>query len=362
MPYIASVGVSSPPYKISQTKAKTLIKEIFPRAERELERLLPVFDNAFIEERQFVVPVEWFEQTHSFEERNNLYIEEATQHSVAAIRDCVQNNVLLSEEMLIEQIDCFLFVSSSGIATPTIDARCINELPFRDDITRIPIWGLGCAGGASGLARAYEWLKANPKKTAVLVNAELCSLAFQKDDNRKSNFIGSALFGDGVSACLLVGDESPYLRRVKSPVKIKGTSSKMKKDSLNVMGWDVKNTGFHVIFAKSIPSLVNYFWKEHVTDFLEQQEEDKENFAFLTAHPGGLKVLEAIEETLPCSREALRFSYDVLKKHGNMSSPTVLYVLKEAMESMPKIGTRSLLTALGPGFSSEMMIIEWGIA
>jgi alkylresorcinol/alkylpyrone synthase len=359
MPSVLSVGVRIPDNAVTQNEAKDLIRAIFHKKSEQMERLMPVFDHAMIEERQFVVPVEWFQNEHTFEERNNIYLTKATNYSIDAINDCLHNREFLSEKVHVEEIDCIIFVSSTGISTPTIDSYIINELHLPSHVVRIPIWGLGCAGGASGLARAYEWLKANPSKTAILVNLEFCSLAFQQD-SKKSNFIGAALFGDGVSCCLLAGDESNINRKSRGDKPyIHATSSKIKKKSTDVMGWDIQDNGFQVIFSKSIPALVETFWDEHVNEFKDEQKLSFEEISFYTAHPGGAKVLQAMEKVLGCSSHDLRFSYEILKKHGNMSSPTVHFVLKEAMKSKPPKGTKSLLTALGPGFSSEIMLLEW---
>ncbi len=360
MPFIVSTGVSLPKYKLSQEEAKELIRHLFPRKQSELERLLPVFDHANIEERQFIVPVDWFKERHSLSERNHLYIKEAISHSIEAIKDCISNNTFLNNDVLPNEIDCLVFVSSTGIATPTLDAYCINELGFREDVIRMPLFGLGCLGGAAGVSRVHDWLTANPKKSALLVNVEFCSLAFQKEDKRISNFVGTALFGDGVSCTLLIGDESELKQKGKGALPyIHATSSKTKLDSLDVMGWDIRDSGFHVIFAKSIPKLVDTFWKEHVIGFLEQNKLTVDDFSFFTAHPGGQKVLDAMQAVLTCEKEKFAFSYEILRNHGNMSSPTVMYCLRKAMLSKPVSGTNTLLTALGPGFSSEIVWLEW---
>lgn len=363
MPYVISIGVGNPKYRLTQKDAKELVKNLYPNNVKTVERLLPIFDHALIEERQFVIPIEWFEKgSHSLRDRNELYIKHAIEYSIEAIKDCVSNESFLKEEIDLEAIDGILFISSTGIATPTIDSYIINELNMKDDIVRIPIFGLGCGGGASGVARAAEWLRANPTKAMFVINLEFCSLAFQKEDNRKSNFVGTALFGDGISCTLMAGDNSNIkkLAKLASPYVV-AASSKMKKNSLKVMGWDVRDSGFHVIFEKSIPAIVKSFWKEHIADFTKKQSLQIEGMPFFVAHPGGAKVLEAMEEVLQIKKEKLKFSYRILRKHGNMSSPTVIFCLKEAMLSNPEKGTKSLLTALGPGFSSEILLLEWNV-
>ncbi|MDL4839736.1 type III polyketide synthase [Aquibacillus rhizosphaerae] len=360
MTYICSIGTSIPEYNLTQTEIQTFIKEIFPRPAREVNRLLPVFDHAAVKNRQFVVEQSWFANEHSFQERNDIYQTKAIKHGVEAIDHCLSNQDFLSHPIPYDAIDVIIFVSSTGIATPSLDAYLLNERNFRDDVIRMPLWGLGCAGGASGLARAHDWLSSNREGSVLVVSVELCSLAFQKNDDKKSNFIGSALFGDGTAAGLLLGDKSPYLkeRRRTSP-KVHQTSTRLKKDALNVMGWAITDNGFEVIFAKSIPSLVKEFWREHTLTFFKQIDWSVEDISCYIAHPGGKKVLEAMEEVLDITKTQLHYSYKILSDHGNMSSVTVFYILNAWMKENMKQGEKSILSALGPGFSSELISLEW---
>ena len=361
MAYIGSVGIGIPKYELPQNEVKQLIKNIFPYNEKQLNRLMPVYDNAMIDQRQLVVEADWFRESHTFKERNDLYQKFAIEYSLVAMDDCLSNQDNLTDPISYDGIDMIAFVSSTGIATPSLDAHLINERPFRTDIARMPLWGLGCAGGAAGLSRVFDWITANPTKTALLVCCELCSLTFQKDDASKSNIVGTALFGDGASAALIMGEDSPYRSYQKKTVpKMLKSSSHIEKDTLSVMGWNVTNNGLGVVFSKSIPSLVNTLWKEHVTNFLSENKIQKDAIHSYIAHPGGKKVLEAMEEVIQLSGDKLLHSHQVLKDHGNMSSATVLYVLREWMkDDIPK-NELSILCALGPGFSSELLLLEWG--
>ncbi|WP_164668799.1 type III polyketide synthase [Virgibacillus doumboii] len=360
MAYICSLGLGVPSHELSQQTIKELVKNIFTFSDRQLTRLLPVFDNALIDKRQFVVEQNWFKESHSFQEKNDLYHSHAKEYSLQAIDECLTNKQFLTQNVPYEAIDMIIFVSSTGISTPSMDTYLMNERNFREDITRMPLWGLGCAGGAIGLSRAYDWLKAHPDKTVLLVCCELCSLTFQKDDIQKSNLIGTALFGDGISAALLAGEESQYLSHCRQSIpRITRTSSSTKKNSNAIMGWNVSNNGLEVIFSKSIPSLVRSFWDRHIEEFMNQNRLTTGNVHSFIAHPGGKKVLEAMEEVLKVPSEKFKHSYGVLKNHGNMSSSTVLYVLYEWMrEDMPEQEV-SILSALGPGFSSELLLMEW---
>lgn len=360
MSYICSIGTSIPEYNINQEEVKELVQKLFGYTNREIKRLLPVFDHAQIENRQFVVDKTWFEKEHTFEEKNSIYQKSAIKHSLEAIDDCLQSNHFLKEPIPYEAVDLIIYVSSSGISAPSIDAYLLNERSFRQDVERMPLWGLGCAGGAIGLSRGYDFVKAHPEKTALVICCELCGVTFHKGDHRKSNIVGTALFGDGISSALIVGEESPYLDNKKQTVpKVVDTSSRIKRDSTSVMGWNVTNNGLEVIFAKSIPSLVEFFWKEHIDQFFQQIRYQKEDINAYIAHPGGMKVLQAMEEVLHDKKEKIRHSYSILKNHGNMSSATVLYVLKEWMKEGIEAGEKSILSALGPGFSSELLLLEW---
>ncbi|ASK63375.1 type III polyketide synthase [Virgibacillus phasianinus] len=361
MAFVGSVGLGIPKHELYQDEVKQLITNIFPYNEKQLARLMPVYDNALIEKRQLVVEASWFKESHTFKEKNDLYQKYAIDYSLEAMDRCLSNQTNLSDSIPYEAIDTIAFVSSTGIATPSLDAHLINERPFRNDVSRMPLWGLGCAGGASGLSRVFDWITAHPTKTALLVCCELCSLTFQREDSSKSNIVGTALFGDGASAALIIGEDSPYRRYQKKTMpKIVKTSSHIEKDTLSVMGWDVTNDGLGVIFSKSIPSLVNTLWKDHLTQFLSDNQIVKDSIHSYIAHPGGKKVLEAMENVLQLTDDKFRYSYQVLKDHGNVSSATVLYVLHEWMKETVPVQELSILSALGPGFSSELLLLEWG--
>ncbi|WP_077299735.1 type III polyketide synthase [Virgibacillus pantothenticus] len=360
MSYICSVGLGIPDYHLSQQYIKQMVQQIFTFSEREINRLLPVFDHAQIEQRQFAVSPDWFLEEHSFQERNDLYLKLAKEFALKAVDDCLLQDNFLSQPIAYQDIDMIIFVSSTGVATPSLDAHLINERPFRQDVQRMPLWGLGCAGGAIGLARANDWLTANPEKCALVICCELCSLTFQKGDLKKSNLIGTALFGDGISAALLVGEQSSLVQRRQNAVpRLLHSYSYTKKGSLSVMGWQITDAGFEVIFSKSIPALVENFWQEHIQLFFEQHHLAANDISAFIAHPGGKKVIEAMQKVLQVDVKKFQHSTAILKSHGNMSSATVLYVLRSWMKEATYTKEKSVLSALGPGFSSELILMEW---
>ena len=358
MTYILSSGIKEAEFSYDQQTVQDLVYELFPLKDHEKKRLMPIFENAQINKRQFAAGLDWFKLPHGMSDRNQLYMEKSIQYASDAIMSCLHSD-LLRESISPETIDHIIFVSSTGIATPTIDTYLINELGFKDSVRRSPLFGLGCAGGTSGVARAYEWLKGHPDKNALVVCVELCSLTFQANDRRIANFVGTALFGDGASAVLLAGDESELVDKSSSLIKLGEGSSRIKKDSIDVMGWRVVDHGFEVIFNKSIPRLVRDFWGQHMRDSLDEKRWTAEDLDFIVAHPGGRKVLEAYQDLFHLPDQSLIYSRDVLARHGNMSSPTVHFVLDAAMKERPKSGTRSMMTSLGPGFSSEIISMEW---
>lgn len=360
MPYILSTGIHCADHSFAQSDIQKLVYNLFPLNEKEKKRLLPIFEHAEIDERQFAAPLDWFKDDHGLQERNELYHSQALQYSIRAVQSCLSNEAMLSGNISPKNIDHILFVSSTGISTPTLDTYLMNELEFDETTRRTPLFGLGCAGGTSGVAKAHEWLLGHPEKNVLIVCVELCSLTFQPEDSRVSNFVGTALFGDGASAVLVIGDQSPLRQKAKvSLAKTLKTSSRTKRHSTDAMGWKVIDTGFEVIFNKSIPRLVKEFWSVHAREFAEEQGWKISEFPFIIAHPGGRKVLEGYRESFNLEEQVLEIPKKILKSHGNMSSPTVHFVLHEALKKQPAKGTRSIMTSLGPGFSSEIVSLEW---
>ena len=358
LPKIASIATYTPPFSMPQANIELLTQELFQNKIPKLERLLKVFENGQIETRHFCVPAQWYRQEHTFEARNDLYIRLATEYSVTVIKKCLTNPLFLENTISTEEIDAILFVSSTGISTPSIDARVMNILPFSDRVVRLPIWGLGCAGGAAGISRAFDYCKAYPKAKVLVVCIELCSLTFQKNDYSKSNLVGTSIFADGAACALVCGDQVE-LNQAKPMPHIRGSASKWMPNSEDVMGWNVKNSGFHVVFSKSIPSIIANWLGPFIHTFLSEHKVQAQQIVNFVAHPGGKKVLSAYEEALQLSTEQTNISRNVLKHHGNMSSPTVLYVLEQFMLKENEANTLGLLVALGPGFSGEAVLLEW---
>jgi alkylresorcinol/alkylpyrone synthase len=361
MPKILSVSTVNPPFKIMQDDTVHLVKELFQNSFENIERLLKIFDNGQIQSRYFGVPLDWFTKEHSLKERNDLYISLAIEYGSRAIYDCLNNEMMLQQPLSCEEIEAIFFVSSTGFSTPSIEARIMNKIPFKMNTKRIPIWGLGCAGGASGLSRAYDYCLAYPSAKVLVLSIEFCSLTFQKDDHSKSNLVGTSLFADGIGCALMIGDavDTSEVIRLPAMPSIIGTQSTLFPDSEDVMGWDVKNNGLYVIFSRDIPSIINNLLKPNVESFLNHHQMTLEGIDLFIAHPGGKKVIEAYEKALQLSSEKTAISKQILQQHGNMSSATIFYVLQAFIEQKHPPGEIGLFTALGPGFSSELLLAEW---
>ncbi|HEV8079759.1 MAG TPA: 3-oxoacyl-[acyl-carrier-protein] synthase III C-terminal domain-containing protein [Chitinophagaceae bacterium] len=348
MPFISAVSTIDLPNKINQSEVKEQARALFSENFPQVDRLIHAFDNTEIITRNLCRPISYYNGANTFKERNDDYISTSVEYSILAIEDCISKAKVTKEA-----ITDIVFVSTTGLATPSIDALIINTLRLNPHINRMPVWGLGCAGGVSGMAKAHVLAKANPEAVVLLVAVELCSLTLIKNDYSKSNFIGSSLFSDGIAACIIKGDKYG----TENEITCLASSSKLYYDSLEVMGWDFQDTGFKVLFSKDIPTFINENIKNDIIDFLAKQNltlQDIKNFIF---HPGGKKVLDAYTDALQVEGDFLKNTREVMNSNGNMSSVTVLYVLEKFIASGFEDGY-GLMLAMGPGFSSEMVLLK----
>jgi alkylresorcinol/alkylpyrone synthase len=359
MPILASVGTALPPYEFKQEETKEFARRIFNNTFKDLERLLKVFQSAEIEKRYFCKPLSWFEQHHSWEEKNALFIENALCLGTKAITSCLRK-----VKMLPSDIDIIIFVTSTGIATPSIDAYLYNLLAMKPDVIRIPLWGLGCAGGVSGIARARELALAYPESKILVCCVELAGFSFILNDRSKANLIATSLFADGAGAALIIGDkvkeDSFTVENEENRLpRILDSQSYIWSDSLDVMGWNVQNEGLMVIFSRDIPSLVTHSVKSQVENLIQGHQLTLEDISRYITHPGGMKVLKAYESALNLKPDALTLAKDVLRNHGNMSSGTILYILEKELNKTHNPGEYGIMLALGPGFSCEQVLLQW---
>lgn len=350
MPALIAVATAQPRHSVDQDMAREFAARLFGKNRGDIARLLPVFENSEVRSRQFCEPPEWFEQPHSFRDKNEAYIRHAEALVTRAIADVCRTSGVQPESL-----DHIFLVSTTGFATPSLDARVLSTLPLSRTILRTPIWGLGCAGGVAGLGRAHDWLLAYPDRLAVVVAVELCGMTFLRDDFSKSNFVATALFGDGCGAALVAGDLHPA--RAQGALSLDAAGSYTWPNTLEVMGWDFIDEGLKVIFSTSIPHLVANGAREPVTDFLSRNGRSAEEIGAFLSHPGGAKVIDAFEQAFNLTPAASASMRSALRHHGNMSSATVYHVLDHFLRSdLPAPGLPILSTALGPGFSLEMVL------
>ena len=357
MSYILSVGTELPEHVVSQEEAAAFSLHHFEGKLARHGQLMSVFANTRIARRHFVVPLAWFSNPHhNLKERNDLYISSAEALSIAAARRALDRAHASPAD-----VDFVVFVSTTGLATPSMDARLIAGLGMRPTTKRLPVWGLGCAGGVAGLARAAEFVRAFPNKLALLVSVETCSITFQFHDFSKKNFVATAIFADGAAAVVVGGPE--WARR-SAPhggtlLQYVASHSYIFPNSEHVMGWDVVDTGLSVIFAPEIPARIARDMRPVVEAFLEECRLGLPDLSHYVLHPGGARVIEAYREAFGLDEIALQSSSQVLRDCGNMSSPTVLFVLERALQArLIQPGQYALMGALGPGFSSELALLR----
>jgi alkylresorcinol/alkylpyrone synthase len=299
--------------------------------------------------RHLALPIREIEVLESFEARNAAWTRVATELGAQAVQSALKQAGLTSRDL-----HHIFFVTVTGLATPSIDARLCNVLDVRPDIKRTPVFGLGCVAGAAGTARMSDYLRGFADHHAVLLAVELCSLTLQHKDLSIPNIIASGLFGDGAAAMVMSGTGQGHGPRVLA------TSSVFYPDTERVMGWDFVDTGFKVVLSAKVPEVVQAHVREDVDAFLKAHGLDRSRIRHWIAHTGGPKVLKAFETALELPPQALERSWRSLREVGNLSSASVLFVLSELLESGdPKPGDLGVLMAMGPGFCAELVLLEW---
>ena len=354
-PRIIAVATATPPLAYRQSDIRAFAGRHFDAILREDRRLLDVFDHAEIGTRYLCVPLEWLGEKRGLAEKNERYIEHAVE-----LGSEVTRQVLDRAGMSASDVDHVVFISSTGIATPSVDALIANRMGFRTDTRRTPVWGLGCAGGAAGLSRARDFALADPRAYVLVVALELCSLTFLSSDISKRNLIATSLFADGAAAAVVAGAQS---RRPggngHATLSMRASQSTLWKDTLDVMGWEVEDDGLRVVFSRSIPSIVLEHVRPSLESFLASHQLALGDVRHIVAHPGGAKVLHAYSQGLGLDTAALSHARDILYRFGNMSSPSCLFVLERFLEAGDiAAGEHAVVMALGPGFSAEYVLVR----
>jgi len=341
---LLSLATSVPPYEFLQTKVEEVSKEIFGGRYPEFERLSRVFKSTGVVKRHGVKPIEWYFEPRDWPERTKAFLEGANALFIEVTRKAIERAGLTPDK-----IDAVVTVCTSGIATPSLDARSARTIGFRPDILRVPIFGLGCAGGVSGMSIASRLAQAKPGTNVLFVAVELCTLAFRLDQLTKANIIATSLFGDGAGAVVLRAGDG-------GAIEVEATGEHLWPDTLDIMGWQVDPEGFGVILHRSIPAFVGTHMKPAVTGILERMNLTLDDIDRLVCHPGGTKVLNALEAAFSLGQGSLDHERGIIADYGNMSSPTVLFVLERVLAERPPV--RSLMTSLGPGFTASCLALR----
>lgn len=345
---IASVGRALPPHRYEQDELLEALGRVFADRFHNPKRLEQIQRNTLVGGRHLALPIEQYGTLRGFGDANAAFIRCGLELGEAAIREALER-----AELEPRQVDHIFSLSVTGIAAPSLDARLVNRLGLRSDVKRTPIFGLGCVGGAAGIARAADYVRAFPRETAVVLSTELCSLTIQREDASMANMIASGLFGDGAAAAVLRGADV-----ARTGPRILATRSIFYPDTERVMGWDVTDGGFRVVLSADVPEIAAGL-RPDIEKFLAEQGVALTDVGVFVCHPGGPKVLEAIERSLSLPADALARSWRHLRAVGNLSSASVLFVLRDALDEAPAAGTLGLLLAMGPGFCSELVLLRW---
>jgi alkylresorcinol/alkylpyrone synthase len=347
---LLSMATALPEHRLSQEWVRDWAHRHFGSHGFPITALLSAYDNAGVEERWAAMPPEWYGQPHGWIERSDIYSRIGLDLMEAAARDC-----LTAAGMEASDVDSLLFISSTGVATPSLDALLMDRLPFREDVQRLPVFGLGCAGGVIGLGQAAGLAEAQPGKRVLLLALELCSLNFREDDLTKGNVIATVLFGDGAAAALVSCDGPDAAPRLTASAQHRWPESR------GVMGWSIEEDGLGVIFSRDIPAIIRSDARSVVEKFLEDRGMTSHDIVHTACHPGGAKVVSALEAVLQRQQGDLQHEREVLRKFGNMSSPTALFVLSHLLEAEDwELKGPTFSLALGPGFTCAQQLLEPG--
>ncbi|MGB6544860.1 MAG: 3-oxoacyl-[acyl-carrier-protein] synthase III C-terminal domain-containing protein [Candidatus Acidiferrales bacterium] len=347
---IAGTATAFPGQYYSQEALSVALQERWAPQFPNPEVIARMLTRVGVAGRYLALPMEKYYKLNAFGVTNDAWIEVACDLGEKAL--C---RALTRAGVEPDELDAIYFVSVTGIASPSIDARLVNRMHLPAHIKRVPIFGLGCVAGAAGISRAADYVRGFPHHAAALVSVELCSLTWQRQDTSLANIISTGLFGDGAAAAVLTGSE----RQSDGP-KILATRSSFYTDTEDVMGWQVSENGFQIVLSPAVPDVVHQHLAKDVDAFLGENGLTRADIGSWIMHTGGPKILKATTEALGLPEDALEASWACLKKVGNLSSASVLLLLDEFMyRRRPAPGTYSILAAMGPGFCAELVLLQW---
>ncbi|MFZ0136292.1 MAG: 3-oxoacyl-[acyl-carrier-protein] synthase III C-terminal domain-containing protein [Candidatus Sulfotelmatobacter sp.] len=352
---IASAASAFPKHYYSQ---KVLLERLQDYWGPELKNpllLARLHRNVTVDGRYLAIPAEEYVDIKTWGQANDIWIRVAQELGEKALCLALHNAGLEASDL-----GCLLFTTVTGVASPSIDALLINRMKLPTNIRRTPIFGLGCVAGAAGIARASDYVRAYPKQAAALVSVELCSLTLQREDLSVANLISSGLFADGAAAVIVTGQEFEAPEPEIPGPRILATRSVFYPSTEEMMGWNISEKGFRIILSTEVPTLIRENLGRDVDAFLADNGYKRSDLKSFVLHTGGPKVLDASADALGLHNGQLDASWDCLRKVGNLSSASVLCVLEDVMKNRrPEPGTLGLLAAMGPGFCSELLLLQW---